>query len=157
MGIGRSSLSAPRLRLLPSAALAVVCACLLLCGLSPSGRAADAPRQAPALPPGAETCVDCHEIGPRSTTREAGTPPHLDAKGLLASPHAGVGCTDCHTDLAKAEFPHPEKLQKVDCGACHGDVKGMDRLTQAHEFNMGFCVQCHRDNKVSVECNICHR
>ena len=55
-------------------------------------------------------------------------------------------------------FNHEAHVRRqVDCGACHGDVKGMDRLTQAHEFNMGFCVQCHRDNNVSHDCLMCHR
>jgi YD repeat-containing protein len=35
--------------------------------------------------------------------------------------HGGMSCIDCHADLAKAEFPHPEKLQKVSCATCHAD------------------------------------
>ena len=44
-----------------------------------------------------------------------------------------------------------------DCGKCHGDVASMDRITQANDFLMGFCVQCHRDEKFSHDCLICHR
>ncbi|MFB3890607.1 MAG: cytochrome c3 family protein [Phycisphaerae bacterium] len=44
-----------------------------------------------------------------------------------------------------------------DCGRCHGDVKGMDRVYLYQDFLMGFCVQCHRDNNFSHDCLICHR
>ena len=48
-------------------------------------------------------------------------------------------------------------LRGFDCGQCHGDVKSMDRIVQPQEFTMGYCVQCHRDNGASHDCNICHR
>jgi cytochrome b subunit of formate dehydrogenase len=92
---------------------------LLAVLLFPDGDVPAAPPE-PALPPGAETCVDCHEVG-AVTRREAGTPPHLDAAALLASPHASVDCKDCHTDIG--DIPHPEKLQPVDCAMCHDDIQ----------------------------------
>ena len=55
-------------------------------------------------------------------------------------------------------FDHEAHIMKgVDCGTCHGNVKAMDRIVPAHDLNMGFCVQCHRDNGVSHDCLICHR
>lgn len=55
-------------------------------------------------------------------------------------------------------FHHGAHLRRrVDCGQCHGDVKGMDRIQSVQEFNMGFCIQCHRDNNVSHDCWYCHR
>jgi hypothetical protein len=47
-------------------------------------------------------------------------------------------------------------IRGVDCGKCHGDVSQMDRVTLVNNFNMGFCVQCHRDEKVSHDCFVCH-
>ncbi len=44
-----------------------------------------------------------------------------------------------------------------DCGKCHGNVAQMDRVIQSVQLQMGFCVQCHRDNNFSVDCYICHR
>lgn len=44
-----------------------------------------------------------------------------------------------------------------DCSHCHGDVKSMDRIVQVHEFTMGFCVDCHREEEASHDCFICHR
>ncbi len=55
-------------------------------------------------------------------------------------------------------FPHDmHLLRQIDCGHCHGDVKSMDRLVQAQEFKMGFCIGCHRDYGVTHDCFTCHR
>jgi hypothetical protein len=43
-----------------------------------------------------------------------------------------------------------------DCGECHGNVKVMDRVTQAQTMDMNFCITCHQKNKVSVDCFLCH-
>jgi predicted CXXCH cytochrome family protein len=55
-------------------------------------------------------------------------------------------------------FSHQTHIQSgVDCGKCHGNVAAMDRVTMKKSFQMGFCVQCHRDTKVSHDCLMCHR
>jgi hypothetical protein len=57
-----------------------------------------------------------------------------------------------------AYFSHQTHIQSgVDCGKCHGDVAQMDRVVMKKPFQMGFCVQCHRDTKVSHDCWMCHR
>jgi len=55
-------------------------------------------------------------------------------------------------------FDHQAHIRAgFDCGHCHGDVAAMDRVRLVHDFQMGFCVQCHRDNHFSHDCLICHR
>jgi hypothetical protein len=55
-------------------------------------------------------------------------------------------------------FNHEMHIRKgFDCGKCHGDVAKMDRIFQVHDFQMGFCVQCHRDEEFSHDCFVCHR
>ncbi|MCE5326204.1 MAG: cytochrome c family protein [Planctomycetaceae bacterium] len=55
------------------------------------------------------------------------------------------------------KFNHQVHLQRgVDCGRCHGDVKSMDRLYMPWDLKMGFCIQCHRDNKATTDCMNCH-
>ncbi|MCL2700196.1 MAG: cytochrome c family protein [Phycisphaerae bacterium] len=55
-------------------------------------------------------------------------------------------------------FTHERHIREgIDCGRCHGNVTAMDRLAAATELNMGFCIPCHRDNKASVDCYVCHR
>ena len=46
--------------------------------------------------------------------------------------------------------------KEVACEKCHGEVKQMDRLKD-HRFKMGFCVECHRENKANLDCWLaCH-
>ncbi len=46
---------------------------------------------------------------------------------------------------------------KIDCSVCHGDVKSQDRLVRVN-FQMGFCVNCHRKWKAQLDCWLaCHR
>ncbi len=55
-------------------------------------------------------------------------------------------------------FNHSMHIQRgFDCGRCHGDVSSMDRVVKARKFEMGFCIQCHRDNKATHDCFACHR
>jgi len=44
----------------------------------------------------------------------------------------------------------------VDCGKCHGDIKAMDRVVLHQDFQMGFCIQCHRENNATHDCFACH-
>jgi hypothetical protein len=48
-------------------------------------------------------------------------------------------------------------FRKIDCGACHGNIKEMDRVEQVHEFTMGMCIKCHQEQKASTDCYTCHR
>jgi predicted CXXCH cytochrome family protein len=70
-----------------------------------------------AAPPSSEDCAACHEPGPSAGKRRPGEAPNFNAAALKASPHADLDCTSCHADVK--EVPHPDKLAKVDCGACH--------------------------------------
>lgn len=55
-------------------------------------------------------------------------------------------------------FNHEEHIrEQVDCGHCHGDVKGMERIVLHQPLTMGFCVDCHRERGASVDCWLCHR
>lgn len=54
-------------------------------------------------------------------------------------------------------FNHQRHIKReVACEKCHGQVKQMDRLKD-QRFKMGFCVTCHRQNKVNLDCWLaCH-
>ncbi|OHB64042.1 MAG: cytochrome C [Planctomycetes bacterium RBG_13_60_9] len=54
-------------------------------------------------------------------------------------------------------FDHSMHLiSGVDCGRCHGDIKAMDRIVLPQKFDMGFCIQCHRENNATHDCFACH-
>jgi cytochrome b subunit of formate dehydrogenase/uncharacterized protein with PIN domain len=102
-----------------------------------------------ALPPGSEDCLACHEVGVPGGAREAGVPPKVDGNGLLMSPHASIACTDCHSDLAGVELPHPDKLKPVDCGSCHNEVQ-----SEYDESLHGKAIK--RGDPMAPTCKSCH-
>ena len=107
-----------------------------------------APPQQKALP-GSEDCAGCHDSGRRAAKREAGAPPAFDAAALRASPHAALECSGCHADLAKPEFPHKEKLARVDCSLCHPGQQ-----TQYTESLHGKAAA--RGDRMAPACKTCH-
>lgn len=55
-------------------------------------------------------------------------------------------------------FNHKRHIKKgFDCAVCHGDIAKMDRVEQVETLNMGFCVNCHRDNGAPTDCYTCHQ
>lgn len=54
-------------------------------------------------------------------------------------------------------FNHERHIKKeVDCQECHGQVEAMDRI-KGKRFQMGFCIECHREKKANVDCWLaCH-
>jgi hypothetical protein len=50
----------------------------------------------------------------------------------------------------------PGKMQGV-CANCHGNVDEAAVVKTENEFNMGWCVNCHRENDAPIDCQTCHR
>lgn len=64
-------------------------------------------------------------------------------------------------------FDHrPHVAVGVACQTCHGAVETMERMRQASDLTMGWCVSCHRDAnrtgiggtpvRASIDCARCH-
>jgi nitrate/TMAO reductase-like tetraheme cytochrome c subunit len=98
--------------------------------------------------PGNDDCLACHED--TALTRANGASVHVSKEAFAASVHGPMNCVDCHADLAHAtEFPHPEKLAKVDCASCHADqVASYNQSTHAQARTQG--------NGVAATCADCH-
>jgi hypothetical protein len=92
-------------------------------------------------------CAMCHEDD--SAVRADGRPVVVKPPVFEQSIHGGLSCVDCHTDVAKGEFPHPEKLKQVDCSTCHpGPVEqyGVSAHAKARASGTDVaatCVDCH--------------
>jgi len=55
-------------------------------------------------------------------------------------------------------FVHSVHIHRsIDCSHCHGNVPMMDRVREQQKFEMGFCIQCHRDYGATHDCFTCHR
>jgi len=62
-----------------------------------------------------------------------------------------------YTPQAHVRFNHaPHIRAKVDCATCHGKIAEQTVAERNVDLNMGFCVNCHRQNKVSNDCLTCH-
>jgi cytochrome c7-like protein len=55
------------------------------------------------------------------------------------------------------KFNHaPHIRAEVDCATCHGDMRQRTVAVRTVNMTMGFCLDCHNQKKVSVDCITCH-
>ncbi len=114
--------------------------CILsVCALIPAQLRAQP--KAPAPLKQDEACLACH--GQAGMTSGSGKSISIDPGKHAASVHGTLGCTDCHTSIK--EFPHPDKVARVQCMSCHADeashVSGSIHATLGNVA----CQSCHGD------------
>ncbi len=110
-------------------------------------------RRGPAADiPSVQTCMGCHqlvvatrpEVVKVRETWERGEPIRWMKVNELAD--------FVHFD----HYPHIAK--GIDCKTCHGDVAKMEEVKPFVKVNnMTWCVDCHRENKASIDCYTCHK
>jgi hypothetical protein len=55
-------------------------------------------------------------------------------------------------------FPHMMHIRAgLVCAGCHGEVATMLRVTRSVKIDMGWCLNCHRQHKASIDCWTCHK
>src|SRR3990172_8868855 len=55
-------------------------------------------------------------------------------------------------------FPHMMHIRAgLVCATCHGEVAAMVRITRSVKLKMGWCLNCHRQHKASIDCWTCHK
>jgi cytochrome c7-like protein/class III cytochrome C family protein len=55
------------------------------------------------------------------------------------------------------KFNHaPHIRASVDCSVCHGDLKNQTVAIRSVNLTMGFCIDCHKQKRVSIDCTTCH-
>lgn len=58
---------------------------------------------------------------------------------------------------AHVKFNHAPHIRAgIECAACHGDVAKQTVAVRAVDLTMGYCLDCHRAKRASVECHACH-
>jgi cytochrome c7-like protein len=98
-----------------------------------------------------ELCFECHN-DPESLG-STGDSLYVDSERYSLSIHGRMEmeCVDCHQDLAGFEdWPHPERLERVDCGLCH-DGEMLDWEASVHglaareknDLDAASCSDCH--------------
>jgi hypothetical protein len=118
--------------------------------------------QSPPKPPANDDCLACHDA---TATRPNGQSMALEAKRYEASTHGPLACVDCHADLTKlTEFPHADKLVKVECGSCHDDIRSKYR-DSIHAYGkevVGLsvapaCADCHGKHDIKPHTDVTSR
>ena len=55
-------------------------------------------------------------------------------------------------------FPHMMHIRTgLVCKTCHGEVAAMERISRSADLKMGWCLNCHRQKKVGIDCWMCHK
>lgn len=97
-----------------------------------------------------EQCMACHED--QNLKNNEGRSLFVSRVDFERSIHgeSGITCVSCHSDLEKViDFPHAEKLVKVNCSACHGEAQ------KQFETSVHAPAKLHNKGQ-SVNCVSCH-
>ena len=106
-----------------------------------SARPADKPSKASPSGKADEACLACH--GQPGMKSNAGKSISISPEKHGASVHGILACQDCHTSIR--DFPHPAKIQKVQCSACHAE-QSSDMANSIHSLlGDSSCASCHGD------------
>jgi hypothetical protein len=106
-----------------------------------------------------DICFGCHED--HGLKGRSGHTVYVDPVRYQASMHGrgGIACISCHQDLAGYDnWPHPEKLEKVDCSTCHDQefelwsqsVHGLSAREKG-DFDAASCVNCHGSHYITPD------
>lgn len=103
----------------------------------------------PGLPP-VEKCLHCH-------TYIIANHPEIKKEHNYFDTRTPTPWREVYYLAEHVLFNHERHIKKeIACESCHGEVKQMDRLKDTR-FKMGFCVECHRKEKVNLDCWLaCH-
>jgi hypothetical protein len=100
--------------------------------------------------PDMELCVSCHRFISRKKP---------EVKKLLAywERKEPVPWIRVHDLPDFVYFPHKTHFRAgIYCDSCHGNVSSMDRIERVQRLSMGWCLDCHREKNVSIDCLQCH-
>ncbi len=97
--------------------------------------------------PSLNVCMNCHNK--IKTGTHSG---HFEIDKLQAAFKEGkpIPWVKVHNLPDHVYFNHAQHVSvgKLDCKVCHGDVASMDRMVQVNTMSMGWCLSCHRSQKV---------
>ncbi|MCC5813927.1 MAG: cytochrome c3 family protein [Leptospira sp.] len=106
-----------------------------------------------ATVPPSSTCMNCHGLGGVAAKQE-----HVKWLVNQYNSNKPVSWVKVHDMPDFAYFNHSRHINRgVDCSQCHGNMAENTRAEQVKSLNMGFCVDCHRENNAPNDCSTCHR
>ena len=97
--------------------------------------------------PAVATCIGCHAAVLGSTDQAKAEIKKIQQYADLAGGGRNarpIPWVRIHKVPEYVHFPHVRHVNAgVTCQTCHGQVQGMDRVSQASSLNMGWCINCH--------------
>jgi cytochrome c7-like protein len=111
----------------------------------------DAPKSPLAGIPAVADCLACHKfIAP-----DAAEIKKLQGYQEKREP---IPWVRVHSLPDHVYFPHMMHIRaRIDCSVCHGEVASMERIARIASLKMGWCLNCHRQHKASIDCWTCHK
>lgn len=123
-------------------------------------------RSASAGVPSVELCMGCHAQFPPSYDSEFEGIRVLKEHWEKQEP---IQWQQIHRVPEHVQFRHNRHISAgIECQDCHGPVEEMDKLYMTpdtkwwpwglptQKLEMGWCIQCHRENDASQDCLTCH-
>ena len=107
--------------------------------------------------PSVQTCMGCHlVIGGSDSSHQT----EIKKLRQAWNEKKPVEWVRVHYLPRHAHFPHQRHINAMGptaCASCHGDIQRMPQVYKVNRVdNMGFCITCHIERKVSRDCSVCH-
>jgi hypothetical protein len=107
--------------------------------------------------PSMQTCMGCHLVIGGS---DSASKTEIKKVRQAWTEKKPVEWVRVHTLARHAHFPHQRHIKVLGpnaCITCHGEVQRMPQVYRVNNVNnMGFCITCHVQRKVSRDCSVCH-
>lgn len=101
--------------------------------------------------PSADKCMGCH----RSI---ASGDPEIAKAARSAKERKPIAWIRVADTPDHVYFPHHKMVNAgVACLHCHPGMELAETAVQKQEFSMGWCMKCHRERGVSIDCLTCHK
>lgn len=108
--------------------------------------------------PSMQTCMGCHFL--YVTGRDSANKVEIKKLGAAWSAKKPVEWVRVHELARHVHFPHSRHIKALGpqaCATCHGNIARMPQVYKVNNVNnMGFCITCHLERKVTRDCSTCH-
>ena len=101
--------------------------------------------------PPEEKCMTCHA----SVKTDS---PAIERLAEYAAQKKPVPWVQIYSVPDYVYFSHRTHLNKakLDCAACHGDVRQREVITKEKPTTMAACISCHKEKRSPTGCRTCH-
>jgi Cytochrome c7 and related cytochrome c/Class III cytochrome C family len=102
--------------------------------------------------PNIKICMTCHQIIDKDK-------PEIQKMAAIFARGEDISWQRVYNYVpaAHVRFNHAPHIRAgVDCKVCHGDMTQQTVAVRVVNLQMGFCLDCHKQRRVSVDCTTCH-